>query len=146
MEMSNNVRWFLTLCCILSHGREKKTLYTSIHGIKCSLHNSKLYHSEVRQCFHLHRHCNILYRLACTRHLRVIVSCYWSVKFIMLVLWFNVSELQTSPRNQDVKKPNSTASLASRSNHGTPMSLNSHNSLFQVSRDQAVNATSIKIT
>lgn len=52
----------------------------------------------------------------------------------------------TSPRSQAVRKPKSTASLASRSNQGTPISQSSHNSLFQVSRDHAVNPTSIRIT
>ncbi|KAG7270695.1 hypothetical protein CRUP_005362 [Coryphaenoides rupestris] len=52
----------------------------------------------------------------------------------------------TSPRSQAVRKPKRTASLASRSNHGTPMEKLTHSSLFQRSSDQAVNATSMRTT
>lgn len=54
--------------------------------------------------------------------------------------------LLTSPKSQAVRKPNRTASLASRSNQGTPMAQRSHSSLFQRSRDQAVKPTSIRTT
>ena len=52
----------------------------------------------------------------------------------------------TSPRNQVVRKPKRTASLASRSYQGTPMLHVSHSSPFQRSRAQAEAPTSRSTT
>lgn len=81
-------------------------------------------------------------------HLLPVHAKYFNSYFYTFIYITNqyILSFLTSPRSQAVRKPNSTASLASRSNQGTPMSQSSHSSLFQRSRDQAVNATSIRIT